>query len=216
MVANPDVQWGPRSIDVVAGRRRTLAAGRGAGTVDPRPRRLGVPVGAPPAQPDPRRHARGRRPVLEIQPVDGRLPAGANRAQRTPRRLAVRIMPVAAALPRSMRCRASTSAISCTWRTSTWVIGSGGRAGRTYTCRRRRFCMTRVTRPVATQPATWRPTTPAPTLSWQIGIRGGGRRHCGGRSGPRSLRARAWWSEVLGASRRKDGTRWSIRRRSTR
>ena len=205
VVANPDVQWGPRCIDMLLEAAARWPRAGVAGTADPRPRRFGVPVGAPPAQPDPGRHARGRRPVLEIQPVDGRIPAGANRAQRTPRRLAVGFLPVATAAPPSMRSAASTSAISCIWRTSTWVIASAGRAGRTYTCRRRRFCTTRVTRPVAIPPATWQPTTGARTLSWPSDTTSSGRPRFGGRCEVRSRRARDWWSAGVGADR-KDGT----------
>ena len=135
IVANPDVQWGPRSIDILLEAAGALAAGRFAGTADPRPRRRGVPVGAPSAQPDPGRHARGRRPAVAIQPVDGGLPAGQARAQRTSCRMAVGIVSVAAAGPRSMRWRGSTSAISCIWRTSTSGIALAARAGRTCTCR---------------------------------------------------------------------------------
>ena len=72
IVANPDVQWGPRSIDVLLEAASPLAAGRLARAADPRPGRLGVPVGAPPAQPHPRRHARGRRADVEVQSVDRR------------------------------------------------------------------------------------------------------------------------------------------------
>ena len=57
--------------------------------------------GAAPAEPDPRRDARGGGPAVEVQPVDGRLPPGSAAAQRTPGRLAVRILPVAA--PRGIR-----------------------------------------------------------------------------------------------------------------
>ena len=181
----PTWQWGPGSIDAAAGGRAAVAAGRLARSADPRSRRLGLPVGAAPAQPDPRWHARGGRSDLEVQPVDGRLPPGPPGAQRTRGRLAVRLLSVAA--PGGFRGDrgGSTSATSCTWRTSTSEIVSPRPAGRTSTCPRRRYCTTRGTRPAATRPATWRPITPAPTLSSLIDIRG-------------------WWQAPL---------RWAIRSR---
>ncbi len=72
VVANPDVQWGPHSIDAMleaAARWPKAGCDRSA---DPRARRHRLSVGAAPAQPDPRRHARGGRPVLEVEPVDRR------------------------------------------------------------------------------------------------------------------------------------------------
>ncbi len=98
IVANPDVQWGPGSIDVLldAAARWPRAGALGPlirdpdGSVYPSARHLPSLIRGG-------MHA-VRRPVLEGQPVDGRLPAGASRAQRTPGRLAVRIVPVAAAL----------------------------------------------------------------------------------------------------------------------
>ena len=181
VVANPDVQWGPGSIDALLEAAARWPRAGVARPADPRPRRLGLPVGAAPAQPGPRRHARGGRAGVAVQPVDGGLPAGAARAHRTSGRLAVGIVPVAARRGVRSRSAASTSATSCTWRTSTWAIGSARPAGRTCTCRRRRFCTTRVTPPAATPPATWPRTTGAPTLSWLIGTTSGGRRRCGGR-----------------------------------
>ena len=84
-------------------------------------------------------------------------------------------------------------------------IGSAAPAGRTCTCRRRRFCTTRATRRAVTRPATWRPTTRVLTLSWRTVIRTGRRRRCGGRLSPPLPRVLAWWFADPGESRRKDG-----------
>jgi N-acetylglucosaminyl-diphospho-decaprenol L-rhamnosyltransferase len=73
VVANPDVQWGPRSIDLLLEAAERWPK---AGSLGP---------------------ARRRRPVLEVEPVDRRIPPGANRAQRTPCRLAFRLVLVAEA-----------------------------------------------------------------------------------------------------------------------
>ena len=125
---------GPGQHRRAAGGRRALAAGSRARTADPRPRRLGLPVGAPPAQPDPGRDARGRRDRVEAQPVDRGLPPGAPGAQRAAGRLAVGLVPAGARARRSTRSAASTSATSCTWRTSTSATGWARRAGTTSTC----------------------------------------------------------------------------------
>jgi N-acetylglucosaminyl-diphospho-decaprenol L-rhamnosyltransferase len=68
IAANPDVQWGPGSIDAL------LDA-----AADPRPGRVGVPVGTPPAQPDPGRHARRVGSAVADQPVVQDLSSGAAR-----------------------------------------------------------------------------------------------------------------------------------------
>ena len=96
VVANPDVQWGPGSIDALLEAAERWPRAGVARTADPRSGRLGLPVGAPSAEPRSRRHARGGRTAVEVQPVDGRLPAGPAGAQRTSGRLAVGIVSVAA------------------------------------------------------------------------------------------------------------------------
>ena len=99
VVANPDVQWGPGSIDALleAAERWPKAASLGPLIRDPDG--SVYPVGAPSAEHRSRRHARGDRTDVAVQPVDGGLPAGPAGAQRTSGRLAVGILPVAA------RCR---------------------------------------------------------------------------------------------------------------
>lgn len=81
IVANPDVQWGPGSIDALLDAASRWPRAGAAGPADSGPRRVGVPVGAADAQPDPRRHARSARAVLAAQSVDDGLPAGAAGAQ---------------------------------------------------------------------------------------------------------------------------------------
>jgi N-acetylglucosaminyl-diphospho-decaprenol L-rhamnosyltransferase len=165
MVANPDVQWGPRSIDVLleAAERWPRAGSLGPlirdpdGSVYPSARHLPSLI-------------RGGMHAV-IGPFWKANPWTAEyRQERTePSERPVGWLSGSCLLLR----RSAFDEIS--------VIASARRGGRTYMCRRRRFCTTRVTRPAATRPATWRPTTPALTLSWQIGIRRGGRRHFGGR-----------------------------------
>ena len=103
VVANPDVQWGPRSIDVLldAAARWPQAGSLGPlirdpdGSVYPSARHLPSLI-------------RGGMhavigPDVEVQSMDGRISAGPLGTQRTPGRLAVRFMPVAA--PRRIRGR---------------------------------------------------------------------------------------------------------------
>ena len=101
------------------GRGGALATGGCAGAVDPRSGRHGVPVGAPSAQPDPGRHARGRRAAVAIQSVDRRLPAGRGLRPANGPSDGCRARACCCGGQRSMRWQGSTSAISCTWRTLT-------------------------------------------------------------------------------------------------
>ena len=59
IVANPDVQWGPGSIDALLDAADRWPRAGALGPLIRDPDGVGLPVGAPPAQPDPRRHARG-------------------------------------------------------------------------------------------------------------------------------------------------------------
>ena len=158
-----------------AGGGGSLADGGLARPADPRPRRFGLPVGAAPAQHRPRRHARGDRSGVAVQPVDGGLPAGPAPAQRTSGRLVVGIVLL-------LRGEAFDQVGGFDERYFMYMedvdleIGSSRPAGGTCTSPRRRFCTTRATPPAAIPPATWPRTTAAPTLSWLIGTTSGGRR----------------------------------------
>ncbi len=103
IVANPDVQWGPRSIDILLDAAARWPRAGALGAVDPRSGRHGLPVGAPSAQPDPGRHARGRRTAVALQSVDRVLPAGQARTQRTTRRMVVGLVLCCCGGRRSMR-----------------------------------------------------------------------------------------------------------------
>ena len=180
VVANPDVQWGPRSIDMLldAAARWPRAGSLGPlirdpdGSVYPSARHLPSLI----------RAACTRSSARCGNPTRGR---PAYRQERLePSERPVGWLSGSCLL---LRRAAFDEVVGFDERYFMYMedvdLGDrlGRRAGRTCTCRRRRFCTTRVMPPAATPPATWRPTTPAPTLSWQIGIRSGGRRRCGGR-----------------------------------
>src|ERR1700722_6018197 len=150
---------GPGQHRRAAGRRGALATRGDPWTVGPRPRRIGVSVGAPAAQRGSRRDARGRRTVLEEEPVVGDLPPGAAGTQRATGRLAVRIVPAGA--PRGLRADRRG------WRALLSVYG--GRRAR---------------RPRGSRRAIWRRIIKAPTSTSPTGILDHGVLRCGWPSGP--------------------------------
>src|SRR5690606_12229675 len=81
---------------------------------------------------------------------------------------------------------------------------------------RRRSCTTRATPPGEIRPATWWPITAAPTLSWPIGIRDGGSRRCGGRSGAPSPCGPTWRSAIPVANRHEFAPAKNVRRETRR
>jgi N-acetylglucosaminyl-diphospho-decaprenol L-rhamnosyltransferase len=149
IVANPDVQWGPGSIDALleAAERWPTAASLGPLIRDP---------------------DGSVYPSARHQPsiVRGGMHAVIGPLWRS--------NPWTAAY-RQDRLEPSERQVG--WLSGSCLLlrGARGRDGRTYTSRLLRFCTTRAIPPAVTRPATWPPTITAPTLFCLIGTTGGGR-----------------------------------------
>ncbi|EUA06608.1 alpha-D-GlcNAc-pyrophosphate polyprenol, alpha-3-L-rhamnosyltransferase domain protein [Mycobacterium xenopi 4042] len=204
VVANPDVQWGPGSIDALL---EAAARWPRAATLGPLIR---DPDGAvyPSARHLPSLFRGGMHAI--VGPVWRNNPWSTAYRQE---RLEPTERPVGwlsgracwCAERRSSRSAGLTSGTSCISRTSILATGWPKPAGKTSTCRRLRCCTTKATSPVPIQPAALPPTTRAPIYSLPIGILVGGGLRCDGRCGPGWRRANACWCAVRGEDLQKGG-----------
>ncbi|CKZ49884.1 dTDP-rha:a-D-glcnac-diphosphoryl polyprenol%2C a-3-L-rhamnosyl transferase wbbL1 [Mycobacterium tuberculosis] len=164
IVANPDVQWGPGSIDALldAASRWPRAGALGPlirdpdGSVYPSARQMpslirgGMHAVLGPFWPSNPWTTAYRQERLG--PVNGRW-------------VGCRGLAYWCAGRRLARSADSTNVTSCTWRTSTLATGLAKPVGCRCMCRQPRFCTTRRIRRVATRQAIWPPITKAPISS---------------------------------------------------